>query len=466
MKVLIVDDNKDFCTTVADIVAGFGYDPQTIFNPRDAIAYADDNHKNIGVAFLDIEFGASEELTGLDILDYYRKHFPEIPVIMISGKGTIETAVRATKLGAVNFIEKSLVSSDRIKNVLNAAVDRFGEHGEAKEIRKFLEMHGIIAKSPQMIDIGDNIIRFGRTELNILITGETGTGKKLVAKAIHAISRRNRFPFVTVDIPNIPSELFQSELFGHLKGSFSGAVENKKGLFHQADRGTLFLDEIGDLAPDLQSNLLLPIEEKYVRRIGAVENEEIDVRIISATDRDLISSIKDNKYRQQLYHRLRECEIHLPPLKDRREDIPEIAEYYLKMHNDQFSDEKNFSPSALEFLKEQEWQGNIRELASTLKVALQTIRKETLELGDLHKILGQNASSYAHRETKTIISNDRTLKEDLASVDRQKIESVLRMSNGNVSKSAAQLGISRETLHNKIRRYEIDVSQFRKKRAK
>ena len=248
MKVLIVDDNKDFASTLAEIVSSFGFDPETLYTPQEAINYVDANHSQVGVMLLDIEFGPGEQLNGLDILEHARKRFPEIPVIMISGKGTIETAVKATKLGAVNFVEKSLISRDKVKNVLNAAIERLGENGEAKEIRQFLEMHGIIAKSKKMIDIGDNIIRFGRTELNILITGETGTGKKLVAKAIHAISRRTRFPFVTVDIPNIPSDLFQSELFGHLKGSFSGATETKKGLFHQADKGTLFLDEIGDFS--------------------------------------------------------------------------------------------------------------------------------------------------------------------------------------------------------------------------
>ena len=466
MKVLIVDDNYDFCSTMAEIVSSFGFKTETLNTPSDAINYMDANHSEIGVALLDIEFGPGEALNGLDILEHSRKRYPEIPVIMISGKGTIETAVKATKLGAINFIEKGLISRDKVKGVLNSAIDRLGEHGEAKEIKQFLEMHGIIAHSKKMIDIGDNIIRFGRTELSILITGETGTGKKLVAKAIHAISRRNRFPFVTVDIPNIPSELFQSELFGHIKGSFSGATETKKGLFHQADGGSLFLDEIGDLAPELQSNLLLPIEDKVVRRVGAVEEEKVDIRFIAATDKDLTAAIKDSSFREQLYHRLRECEIHLPPLRERQEDIPEIAEFYLKLHNQQFDEEKIFSPSAVEFLQEQNWYGNIRELASTIKVSLQTLRKDTLEVSDLNKVIDQNSKNYIPNESKATISNQRTLKEDIQQVDKKKIETMLQMCNGNVSKSAAQLGISRETLHNKIRKYDIDVSQYRKRKTK
>lgn len=463
MKILIADDNPDFSSTMQEIVESFGYSSITFDNPDDTISYISNNFSDIGILMLDIEFGTGVDKNGLDILEYSRKNHPQIPAIMVSGKGTIDTAVKATKLGAINFIEKSIISKDRIKEVLKSAAERLGPSGEAKEIKQFLNMHGIVAKSNKMIQIGDKIIRFGRTELNVLVTGETGTGKKLVAKALHAISRRSRMPFVTVDIPNIPNDLFQSELFGHLKGSFSGASENKKGLFHSANNGTLFLDEIGDLPIDMQSNLLIPVEERIIRRVGSIESEEIDLRFISATDKDLVAAIKDNTYREQLYHRLRECEINLPPLRERREDIPDIAEFYLKLHNDKFEDEKYFSPSTLEFIQEQNWFGNVRELASTLKVALQTARKQGIEVNDISKILGQKSAE--HQGTQgTHLSNERTLKEDLEQVDKQKIESMLELCKGNVSKSAAQLGISRETLHNKIRKYDIDVSYYRKLR--
>lgn len=465
MKILIADDNHDFSSTMQEIVESFGYTTVTFDNPDDTINYISSNFGEIGILMLDIEFGLGVEKSGLDILEYSRKNHPEIPAIMVSGKGTIETAVKATKLGAINFIEKSIISKDKVGEVLKSAAERLGPSGEAKEIRQFLNMHGIIAKSDKMIQIGDKIIRFGRTELNVLVTGETGTGKKLVAKALHAISRRARMPFVTVDIPNIPNDLFQSELFGHLKGSFSGASENKKGLFHSANNGTLFLDEIGDLPLDMQSNLLIPLEERVIRRVGSIESEEVDLRFISATDKDLVAAIKDKNYREQLYHRLRECEISLPPLRERREDIPDIAEFYLKLHNNKFEDEKYFSPSALEYIQEQNWFGNVRELASTLKVALQTARKNGIEVNDLSKIVGQNTQQTSGT-IGTKISNERTLKEDLEQVDKRKIESMLELCKGNVSKSAAQLGISRETLHNKIRKYDIDVSYYRKLKNK
>jgi DNA-binding NtrC family response regulator len=466
MIVLIVDDNKDFSSTIADIVGSFGYETKTLHTPADALNFASRFAKNIGLVLLDIEFSPEETMDGLDVLEYIRKNYPSIPVVMISGKGTIESAVRATKLGAVNFIEKSIVSKERIKSVLETSIAPVEKKSEAEDIRKFLATHGIIGKSKSMLAIGDNIIRYGRTDLNVLITGETGTGKKLVAKALHAASRRAKHPFVTVDIPNIPKELFQSELFGHIRGSFSGATETKKGLFHEANKGSIFLDEIGEMSLDLQSNLFIPIEEKVVRRVGSVQSEEVDIRFISATDMDLMKSMKEGKFREQLYHRLRECEISIPSLSERREDIQDIVEFYVKKHNDDFQESKFFSPSASEFLCEQNWHGNVRELASVIRVAMQTVMHDRVEVSELHKIINTKPGYIRAEIAEEFMSDRRTLKEDLAEVDKKKIENILQKCNGNVSKSAAMLGISRETLHNKIRRYEVDVQLFRVKLRK
>ncbi len=463
MKVLIVDDNIEFCSTLADIVQSFGYDTHTLNSPEDALQYLEKFSRKISIILLDIEFGDKSQMNGLELLEQIRKNYIFIPVVMISGKGTIETAVRATKLGAINFIEKSIITKEKIKSVLDSAAESLGPAGDSEEIRKFLASQGIFGKSKTLIEVGDSIIRFGRTDLNVLITGETGTGKKLVAKALHSVSRRSRYQFVTVDIPNIPKELFQSELFGHNKGSFSGATENKRGLFQEAHKGTLFLDEIGDLSLDLQANLLIPIEEKIVRKVGSVQSEEVDVRIVSATDKELLNSIKDSKFREQLYHRLRECEIHVPSLSERAEDIADIVAFYVQKHNQEFNEAKFISPSAIEYLSEKQWNGNVRELSSVVRVALQTTIRDQIEVSDLIKA-NSGSSYHADVQTTSVLSSDRTLKEDLAEVDKKKIESTLRTCNGNVSKSAALLGVSRETLHNKIRRYDINVQSFRAKR--
>lgn len=465
MKILIVDDNQDFASTIADIARTGGWESHCLFSPESALDYLAENHTDVSLLLLDIEFTTSSSLNGLDVLERSVKKYPLIPVVMISGKGTIEAAVRATKLGAINFIEKSLLSHDKLQAVLSSAMQRVNSQLQNRELLKIIEAQGIIGKSRAMAEVADKIIRYGRTDLNVLLTGETGTGKKLVANAIHAISKRAKYSIVTVDIPNIPRELFQTELFGHMKGSFSFAFENKKGLFHQANRGTLFFDEIGDLSSDLQANLLLPLESKFVRRVGATETEPVDIRFVSATDRDLVSAMTEGSFREQLYHRLRECEIHMPGLHDRREDIPPITEFYLEKHNRELEDNKQISSAAIEYLQERNWKGNVRELASVMKVVLQTSSSQVLEITDFHRVVATPLTS-VHPVSNNggyAFSLDRSLKDDLAIADKLKIAKTLEMCKGNVSKTAAVLGISRETLHNKIRRYGIDTHSYRTK---
>ncbi len=464
MNILIADDNQEFGATLGDIIESLGYKAKSLNSPDEILRFLELEGENLDLLLLDIEFGPNEKRDGLDILEFCRLNKPSLPVVMITGKGTIETAVKATKLGALNFIEKSLLSKDKIKEAIDAVIERTSPIGEEREILKFLETNGIIARSKKMIELGDAVARYGRSDLNVLITGETGSGKKLVAQAIHAVSRRANKPFVTVDIPNIPRELFQSELFGHVKGAFSGAIESKKGLFQKADKGTLFLDEIGDLPPDLQASLLIPIEEKIARKVGSTENQPLDVRFVSASDRNLVEMIKEGKFREQLYHRLRECEIKVPPLRERREDIPLIAENCAKKHNAEFYQEKYFSPSALEYLQERNWPGNVRELISVARIALQTSPNDRIEISDLHKIFKTFTPSESDKLEEAVISASKTLKEDLALVDKKKVEKTLELCLGNVTKAAAKLGVSRETLHNKIRKYDIDVQKYRKLR--
>ena len=463
LKVLIVDDSVDFSTTLADIIRTFNFDSVCINSPQESISYMEKNHNSINLILLDIEFGFGEKMNGLDLLETFKRQYRSIPIVMITGKGTIETAVKATKLGAINFIEKNVITKEKIRGIIDSTIDPKNHYGESTEIQNFLASNGIVGKSKAITEVGENIIRYGRTDLNILITGETGTGKKLVAKAIHTVSRRMRANFVTVDIPNIPKELFQSELFGHIKGAFSGATDTKKGLFHQADKGSLFLDEIGELSLDLQSNLLIPIEEKNIRKVGAIENESVDIRFISATDRDLLDMMSTGKFREQLYHRLRECEINIPSLASRPEDIPDIVNHFVWQHNSAFNEAKYFSPFAIEYLAEQRWHGNVRELSSFIRVVLQTTNKTEIDVSDIIKISTSGLAQKVKLEQVHSISLEKTLREDLAEVDKIKIENTLAQNNGNVSKSAAILGISRETLHNKIRKYEINAQQFRNK---
>ena len=461
-SILLVDDNPEFTATMADIINGFGWHTHCCSSPEEAFGYLEQHSKKTSLLLLDIEFTTSH-LDGLDALAITVKKYPSLPVIMISGKGTIENAVRATKLGAVNFIEKSNISTDRVKEVLISTLERLAIQSQHHDLLKLIEQQGIIGKSKAILNVADKIILYGKTDLNVLVTGETGTGKKLVAQALHSVSKRGKHGIVTVDIPNIPRELFQSELFGHVKGAFSGAFENKKGLFHEANKGTLFLDEIGDLQLNLQANLLLPIETKKIRKVGSVESESVDVRFISATDRDLLSAMREGKFREQLYHRLRECEITIPPLSERIEDIPLIIDNYTNIHNQEQQDGKSFSPSAIEYLQNHTWKGNVRELISLLRLVLQIVSSPIIEISDLHGITAPNSHQISVPTSKDqfSVTSDGLLKDDIARADQMKIVATLQKCNGNVSKAAVQLGISRETLHNKIRRYAINTNEYR-----
>jgi DNA-binding NtrC family response regulator len=467
MKILIVDDNRDFSATIADTVRAQGWEPEVRNSPEQALALLEKGAKEIALMLLDIEFGSESSMTGIDVLGRSIREFPNVPVIMISGKGTIEMAVQATKLGAINFIDKSTLTNDRLVGVLTAAMDRIKSGTSDEDKRRIMESHGIIGSSQAMMDVADLVLRYGRTDLNVLVLGETGTGKKLVAQALHAVSRRAKHPFVTVDIPNIPRELFQSELFGHMRGSFSGAMENKRGLFHQAHKGTLFMDEIGDMPQELQANLLLPMEQRGVRRLGSVEVEPVDIRFVSATDRNLIEAMSEGRFREQLYHRLRECDIYIPALRERLDDVPEIVDYYVGKHNKDMGDNKSVSPGAIDYLQQYAWPGNVRELASTLRVAFQTMSTDELEVSDLHRILGRAATASPVRlpvAPLPAVAPEPTaaaVPDAESASDKEKIEKVLEKTAGNVSKAAAVLGISRETLHTKIKKNGIDIAKYR-----
>lgn len=453
MKILIIDDNLDFSSTLADIVASSGYETAIQNSPSAAINYMARHNSEVSLILLDIEFGFGEKMNGLDLLEIFHKKYISIPVVMVSGKGTIQTAVRATKLGAVNFIEKNLISSQRIGEVINATLAS-NSVGEKNEIKQMLKMNGIIGSSAGIIKVGEDIVRFGRTDMNILVTGAVGTGKRLVANAIHNISRYARGQFVIVDIPNIQKDNFQKELFGYVNG-----FEKVNGFFQQANKGTLFLDEIANLPIELQSILLVPSEDKMVKKIGDNNAEHINTRIVSKTNKDLLKLMNDGTFQPDLYHRLRECEIYVPTLNERKEDIPELVAYFTTNYNEQRSVEKNFSPSAISFLSEQQWLGNVRELHSFILMALQTIRSEDIEASAISKLFFNKERRNALVEHS--IAEGSTLKADLAEVDKIKIEQALTQMNGNVTKTAAMLGVSRETLHNKIRRHNINVSNFR-----
>lgn len=468
MKILIVDDNREYCLTIGSIIQAQGWQYHALYNPTEALEYLVTQHSSVALILLDIDFN-HPTLTGIDVLGVAKKQYPQIPIVMISGTGSINTAVQATKMGAENFIPKSDISTEKLKEVIYTAMERLNKSTANADILRFMEQTGLTGTSRVMVETIDQVIKYGHTELTVLVTGETGTGKKIVAKALHAASRRAKENFVTVDIPNIPNTLFQSELFGHTRGAFSGAGEDKIGLFQQAHNGTLFLDEIGDLSPELQASLLLPIGNKSIKRLGSVKEEAVNVRIISATDRNLPQAIQNKQFRDQLYHRLRECEIAIPPLRERREDIPLIVDFFVKQHNQSMGEQKFIAPTAVGYLQGLPWAGNVRQLESLLRGVLQTTSRDTIEVSDIIKSdpsLRATESSIlsAQQPTQTILPTAAlSMKEYEDEAKKQKVIATLTECKGNVSRAAARLEVSRETLHTWMRKYGLESSQFKQK---
>ncbi|MCS6808679.1 MAG: sigma-54 dependent transcriptional regulator [Bacteroidota bacterium] len=494
MTILIADDNREYCATIGDIISSEGWNYAAVYAPAEVLEYLRLHNGNVALVLLDVDFN-HPQITGLEVLAESKRLYPHIPVVMISGTGSINAAVQATRIGAENFIPKSDISREKLKEVLYTAMERLNTRIAGEETLQFMHTHGLIGRSKRMMEVAEKIMKYGKTELSVLITGETGTGKKIVAKALHAASRRAKANFVTVDIPNIPPSLFQSELFGHTKGAFSGATDDKIGLFQQAHQGTLFLDEIGDLPLELQPSLLLPIEDKKVKRLGSVREEDVNVRIISATDRNLPESIREKRFREQLYHRLRECEISLPPLRERREDIPLIVEFYVQQHNQRMGEQKYIAPAAMEYMQELSWDGNVRQLTNLLKRVLQTVSGDRVEIADIvesdpsliQKYIApypeslpafagqpitpaavppaypQPFTSHTAVPSYSFPISSGNLKADEDELKKQRVIATLTATNGNVSKAAAQIGISRETLHQWMRKFHIESRDFKRK---
>ncbi|MCX7930100.1 MAG: sigma-54 dependent transcriptional regulator [Chlorobi bacterium] len=456
MKILIADDHIPYCETVKECLSAKGWRVLLANTIEDATAVINAHHDTLNLVLLDIEFNG-EQQSGMDVLAYSRKHYPLLPVVMITGKGSLDTAVRATKLGAENFYEKSLMTTDRLIELVAAYANNKLSRNE-QQLIKFLSSHGIITQSPRMLAVAEDILRYARTNLNILISGETGTGKGLVAKAIHTTSTRNKGPFVHVDIPNIARELFQSEMFGHVRGAFTGALQDRRGYFATAHRGTLFLDEIGELLPDLQACLLIPVEQKRFCRVGSTEYEEVDIRFVTATDRDLARMVENGSFREQLFYRLRDVEVMLPPLRERPEDIPLIAQSELcRLCRENHQPEKAFTPGALELLRSLKWQGNVRELISTVRRCYAiAVDCEFIKEADVVSVTQCPPSSRS-----TGPSPLATLRDAAAQAEKEAIVTQLKIHKGNVTKAAAALKISRESLYQKMSIYGIAPKQYR-----
>jgi two-component system NtrC family response regulator len=421
--------------------------------------------------------GDPEHLEGFQILEDALLINPLLKVIVITGHDEKENALRAVEKGAYDFYAKPIAIED-LKLIVNRASQMFALEAELEQIKRSAgggeEFAGIIAMSPPMHEVFDSIKKIAPVDVAVLITGESGTGKELVARAIHQLSGRHNEPFAPINCGAIPESLLESELFGHEKGSFTGAHMSRPGKLEVADKGTVFLDEIGELSPALQVKLLRFLQDQAIERVGGREPIQVNVRVLTATNRELEELIHERKFREDLFYRINAIRITLPPLRDRADDILLLATRFLHRYNQEFSrNVRGYGDAALGLLYRYHWPGNVRELENRVKRAVlmatgRLIQAEDLDLREPETAAGDSreASQSATREAITTGGQATTLKEARDDIERRLIVAALLRSSGNVSTTARELDISRPTLHDLMKKHHIDADSYRSRKDK
>ena len=446
-SILVIDDEKEICESIKMILEYEDY----------SVDYTTDSSKGLQK----IEYGSFDALlldiqmpnkNGFEVLNWLKENNYEIKVVMISAHGSLENAIKATKLGAFDFLEKPIDREKLLISVRNA-VEQSSLLKENKKLKKEISANDIIiGKSSGIQIILDTVSRVAKTDARILITGENGTGKELVAQEIHKQSGRGAKELIEVNCAAIPHELIESELFGHEKGSFTGAVKQRIGKFEQADGGNLFLDEIGDMSLQAQAKVLRAIEEGRIERVGGSSKIEVDVRIISATNKDLLSEIEKGNFREDLFHRLNVIPIHVPPLRERKDDIPILVEHFSKMicEKNKFS-LKTYSEGAIKTLQSFAWKGNIRELRNFIERIVIMVPQANITEKEIN--LFAPASSSVDNDLLSVSNSFQEFKEK---AEKAFIQKQLQANGWNISKTADILGIQRSHLYNKLKKYEIE----------
>jgi len=446
--ILVVDDDEVACHLLREILAEEGYEVEIVRSGQEAV-------KKGEAAFYDLVITdlKMQDLDGLEVLKRYKQTSPETLVIMITAFGSIESAIETMNAGAFDFISKPFRESE-IKIVVKRAIlqKRFQKENEQyhKEFTRTYGLDQIIGRSRPMTEIYKTVAMVISTRSTVLIQGESGTGKELIARAIHYNGPRASKPFVVVNCAALPEQLLESELFGHVKGAFTGAVSSKKGLFEEAEGGTCFLDEIGDMSLSLQAKLLRVIQEREVRRVGSNKPVHIDARIIAATNQPLEQKVKQGLFREDLLYRLKVVPIMLPPLRERPEDIPLLSDYFLKGYCTEMTKTVfSFSPQAMDLLCRYSWPGNVRELQHAIERSVILTTNTVILPEDLPE-------SIRHVYP---IENDLPLFPlmTLNEMERRYLIRVLRETRGNKSESARILGIDRRTLYRMAKRHHITL---------
>jgi DNA-binding NtrC family response regulator len=449
-RVLIIDDEKSIRKTMREILEYEKYQVDEAENGIDGLRML--GEENYDVVLLDIKM---PKMDGIEVLEQIMKKYADTPVIMISGHATVDIAVEAVKKGAFDFISKP-PDLNRLLITIRNALDKSNLITETKVLkRKVTKTREMIGESPAIKKIKETIERVAPTDARVLITGENGTGKELVARWIHEKSNRAHMPLVEVNCAAIPSELIESELFGHEKGAFTSAIKSRAGKFEQANGGTLFLDEVGDMSPSVQAKVLRALQENKITRVGGDKDIPVDVRVIAATNKDLIREIELNNFRMDLYHRLSVILIHVPSLNERLEDIPLLADRFIKeICEDYGIPRKTITPGAIKELQNIKWTGNIRELRNIIE-RLVILCENKITEEDVKKHVPSVRLTMAPTEMFEQFKKFQDFKDH---IERLFIEYKLEKNNWNVSKTAEEIDIQRSHLYNKIEKYNLKRS--------
>jgi two-component system nitrogen regulation response regulator NtrX len=448
-SVLIVDDEPSILQTLSGLLSDEGFEVSTAPNGYEALKVIDGESPDL--VLLDIWMPG---LDGIETLKEIKKDNPHIQVIIITGHGTIETAVKAVKLGAFDLIEKPL-SIDKVIVTINNALNFRRLEEENKYLRKkTLESTSIDGDSPKTMELKRNIAAAAPTDTYILITGDNGTGKELVAKTIHQLSPRANQPLIDVNCAAIPEELIESELFGHEKGAFSGAVNKKIGKFELANNGTIFLDEVGDMSLMTQAKILRVLQEQKIQRVGGNRTISINVRVIAASNKNLENEIAKGNFREDLYYRLNVIPIEVPPLKQRIEDIPMLVETFLnEFARQNRSKRKTITPTALNMLYSYSWPGNVRELKNLLERLVIMVNKDVIDSEDIPASYNP-AMSKDTKPLDTQLLRYKKFREARKAFEREYINRKLIENNQNITQTAEAIGVGRSYLHRKIKSFK------------
>lgn len=446
-KILVVDDEEGIRGALSQLLEYEGYDVRTASSGADGIT--EYSRWRPQLVFLDVKMAGMD---GLETLKKLRDLDPAATVVIISGHATVRTAVEATQLGAYDILEKPL-DTDRILVLLRNALSQLDLQRENARLREAVEPYQIVGRSAAIRALQEKIEKVASTPARVLITGENGTGKELVARALHRGSPRASKPFVEVNCAAIPGELIESELFGHVKGSFTGAISDRAGKFEQANRGTLFLDEIGDMSLAAQAKVLRVLEDNVLTRIGGSKPISVDVRVIAATNKNIELEIGSGRFREDLYYRLNVVPIHVPPLRERRDDIPVLADYFMSLLTAREGIiPRTLGRDAMERLNTLDWPGNVRELRNTVERLLILSSGSEIGARDVDRLGGQRTLDDTGL---TSLSQCKTFEEFKDAAERAFLLAKLREFEWNVSETARAVEMPRSNLYKKIERYAL-----------